>query len=391
MTKTDRLFNKGFLLFTALQTINFIFFYMMFPVVPMYASAIGISVASIGLIAGAGSFGAFIARPFAGYSMDHLNKKLCIIASLIVCAASTAILPISADPIFLCVVRTVYGIGFAFSSISMTNCAIDYIPKEKVGEGVGYIGLGISVAAAIGPAIGLALSRSTGYNILFLVIGGLTMVCCLSILPIKVKKTEKNPNKEKLSIGFFINAKSFSYAVFVIPFAFASGFVSSFIALLAKERNIENIALFFTVYAIAMMILKPMSGKIMDRKGLTAILIPSFLCAAMGTSLIAVGTSLAVMLAASVLLAFGQGAGQPSLQAQCIKVVDSSKKGIAISTYYIGLDIGNMLGNITGSGIAAATGYAGAFWVCSALLVIAMVIFLILRIRWARNRKRNRI
>jgi len=379
--ENSRLINKGYILFAVLQTINYILFYMSYPVISQYGESKGIGLATIGIIAGAATFGALFARPFAGYCMDHINKKICMIISLLLCGITMILLPFNSNVAYLSVIRMIYGISFAFSSITMTSCATDYVPQNKIGEGIGYIGLGIAIAAAIGPGIGLKISEKYSFPFLFRLIGIVCILCVIAIFFLKINNKSTKEVNEKITINSFINFKALTLTVFVIPFAFASGFVSSFIAIIAQNRGITNITLFFTVYAIAMMVLKPLSGKIMDKKGIVAIMIPACLCAAAGTALIATGQTLIVMVIAAVFLAFGQGAGQPSLQAQCINVVDSSRRGVAISTYYIGLDFGNMLGNVCGSGIASRIGYEGALLFCTAFLIISIIIFIIIQKR----------
>jgi len=377
--ENSRLFNKGYVLFVILQTVNFILFYMSYPIIPQYAENNGIELSLIGIIAGAGTFGALFARPFAGFCMDHINKKRCMIVSMLLCGITTIALPYNTSVVYLSVVRIIYGASFAFSSIAMTSCATDFVPKNRTGEGIGYIGLGIAVAAAIGPGIGLGISDKSGFAFLFIVIGLVCILCSIIILFLKMNNESKKDVHGKISINSFISFKALTLAVFVIPFSFAAGFVSSFIAIVAKNRGISNITIFFTVYAVAMIVLKPLSGRIMDRKGIVAIMVPSFICAALGTVLIAHGHTLIIMIMAAVFLAFGQGAGQPSLQAQCINIVDSSRRGVAISTYYLGLDFGNMLGNVCGSGIAAKVGYEGAFLFCTVFLIISLLFFLIVQ------------
>ena len=77
-----------------------------------------------------------------------------------------------------------------------------------------------------------------------------------------------------------------------------------------------------------------------------------------------------------MLRAFGQGAGQPSLQAASIKKVGRDRIGAANSTYYLGGDIGQGLGPVIGGTVIASFGYTQLFMFCALLLILGMVIFL---------------
>lgn len=83
-------------------------------------------------------------------------------------------------------------------------------------------------------------------------------------------------------------------------FSSGNGFISTYLAIVAEERGIQNIALFFTVYSICMVALRPLTGKLLDRCGVYVILFPSVVFAALGMVLIGIGYSLGIMLVASV-------------------------------------------------------------------------------------------
>ena len=51
--------------------------------------------------------------------------------------------------------------------------------------------------------------------------------------------------------------------------------ISTYLAILAEERGIGNIALFFTVYSACLVLLRPVTGKLLDKKGVYVILVPS--------------------------------------------------------------------------------------------------------------------
>ena len=130
---------------------------------------------------------------------------------------------------------------------------------------------------------------------------------------------------------------------------------------MATERGIPNISLFFTAYAVALLIVKPITGRLQDKKGLYFVMIPAVVFAALGTFLVGVAYSLAMMVLAAVCRALGQGAGTPCLQAHTVRTLDASKAGVAVSTIVIGQNLGNALAPIGGSFFAESFGYEGMF------------------------------
>lgn len=381
--KPKRLFNWKYIVFVVLQTLNFTMFYICFPVIPKYAVSQGLSLEQAGILAGGFAIASLVARPLAGYCNDHFGRKRIMIAALALCGITTAALSFFGNVVLLLIFRLIFGAGYSFFTTILVSCATDYIPDKNIAEGIGYIGLGVALAAAVGPPIGLIALDSIGAVTLFRVMCAVYLISAVIVFFVPVIEMHEtaemsvSKNESAFSISNFIEKKVIVYSLLVIPFAFSTGFFNSFIAMTAEERSIEGIEIFFTVYAVVMMLLKPISGKAQDRWGLSFVLIPAFVLTALANGIISISQSLTLMLIAAVFLAFGQGAGQPSLQAQCVKVTDVTHRGTAIGTYYLGQDIGNGIGNIAGASVASAFGYSGAYLFCAGLSLLGMIVYIL--------------
>ncbi|MCR4610270.1 MAG: MFS transporter [Lachnospiraceae bacterium] len=388
MEKPTKLWNSKYITFIFLQTLNFALLYFTFPVIPKYSVSLGYDLSQAGVLSGGFAIASLLARPVTGFCIDNFDRKKVLIISITVCGLATAALSVTSNIWVLLVFRLIYGAAFAFSSTTLFSCGTDCIPEDRTAEGVGYFGLGIALSAAIGPPVGLLLNNMFGARILFYIMGGLSIVIVIWILFVKIPKitTVKVKEKVKLSPSSFIEKKAIILAVLVIPFAFSNGFINSFITLTAESRHIVGISAYFTVFAIAMMVLKPISGKMQDKFGLSSVLIPAFICTAIASSIISFAGSLALMIVAALLMAFGQGAGQPSLQSATVTSVEKARQGVAIGTYYIGLDLGNGIGNIAGGAVADALGYHGAYILCAGTLVAGLVVYIVYALI---NRRRN--
>ena len=126
-------------------------------------------------------------------------------------------------------------------------------------------------------------------------------------------------------------------------------------------------------------LIRPISGKLMDRKGLRYTVFPGMLMCSASLIMLAYCTTLPAIIASGVLRALGQGAAQPSLQAGCINRVGRERSGVATSTYFLGGDIGQGIGPMVGGAILAQiTGLAGyqvMFFTCAGLMLALMVYF----------------
>ena len=89
---------------------------------------------------------------------------------------------------------------------------------------------------------------------------------------------------------------------------------------------------FFTVSAVVLFGMRLLIGRLADKNGLTWIVNLSLLASVAAMALIGRAFVLPMILAAAVLKAAGQGGGQISLQAECIKKAGPLRSGVAAST-----------------------------------------------------------
>lgn len=158
-------------------------------------------------------------------------------------------------------------------------------------------------------------------------------------------------------------------------FSFANGIVNSFLKIFCDERHIAGYMSFFTVSAVVLFGMRLLIGRLADKSGLTWIVNLSLLASIGAMVLIGRATILPMILAAAVLKAAGQGGGQISLQAECIKKAGPLRSGVAASTFYIGADIGQGVGPVIGGAISSAWGYEAAFWMTAAILAAGILVF----------------
>ncbi len=384
----EKLCSTQYIMYVLMQTCSFLIYYISTPIITSYSTSLGFDLGFAGLLSGVFAIASVLSRPVAGFLTDRVNRKRCMLGSMMLITLANFGFVFFTVGTVLLFCRILYGIGFAIFSTTLISCATDVIPKTRLGEGIGYIGLGTALAAAIGPGIGLFLSERLGYHMLFIVLG----FCCIAfeiwLIFIRIMATEHIQNK--ISIDSFFEPKAIPYVILVVAFSYNVGIINSFIAYTAEQRGIDKISIFFTVYAVAMLLLKPLSGKLLDKKGLTAVLLPSFIFAAAAMGILSKATTLTLFLAAALFLAFGQGAGQPSIQTRCVQLVDDSRRGVAVSTYYIGLDIGNGVGPIIGGQIAEKYGYSTTYTTGMIILLIAMAAY-VLGIRISRKPRYNSI
>ena len=80
-----------------------------------------------------------------------------------------------------------------------------------------------------------------------------------------------------------------------------------------------------------------------------------------------------------MLTAFLYGLGYGTLTSACqalaVLKAKPERGGLAISTYYLGMDAGNGLGTILNGALSKAFGYAGMYLLCIIPLIIGLIVF----------------
>ena len=146
--------------------------------------------------------------------------------------------------------------------------------------------------------------------------------------------------------------------------------------LFGDARGIANIGLFFTAYSIAMVVVRPFAGKLVDKKGLRFVLYPAIVLSSAAYFVLGSATALWMVILAAILKAVGQGSGQPGIQSTCLRQIGREKAGVVSSTCYIGQDIGNAVAPVIGGFVVERFGYSNLFYGYAVVLLVgASLIF----------------
>lgn len=379
----EKLFNTGFITITTINFIVFLIYYCFVVITAKFAtSELGANPAQAGFAAGIYIIGTLIARLYIGKKLELIGRKQMLRFGAIIYLITTIAYLISTNIIILDTVRFLN--GFAYGTISTAANAIvtAYIPKSRNGEGINYYGLSTSLAAAIGPFIGILLLPIVGFKsviILAIVLSVLVTVACY-LFP--VQNIELTDDHKKLlnswSLNTFIEYKVLfiSIVAFLIGLSYSS--VLGFLSIYADNLGLSTAgAFFFVVYALIITLTRPFAGQIFDAKGENAVMYPSFIFLAIGLLTLSYTTTSFMLLLSGALIGLGYGTFMSNGQAVCLKLVESSKVSIALSTYFIGLDLGLGFGPYALGTVHSFLSYSGIYVLCAVLTVAVAILYAI--------------
>ncbi len=370
------LWTKDFITIITVNLLIFFGFQMLTPTLPVYVKSLGVADKTIGWITGIFTISALIIRPFIGVALDRLGRKGIFLSGLIIfiiVAAAYSWLPTIG---LILLFRFIHGFGWGASSTASSTIASDIIPKKRFGEGMGYYSLASSLAMATAPAVGLSIISRFNFQVVSLLASGLVIISFILALSIKYRKVDKEDQpKEKIVL---YEKTSVRPAIVIFFVAVTYGSITSFLALYALERGIENIGVFFTIYAISMLISRPSFGRVVDRLGVNFAVIPGLICIIIAMILLSMATTLPIFMIAALVYGIGFGATLSSLQTMAIMNTPRHRLGVANATFFTGFDSGIGFGAIILGIVSSAIGYSQMFLWSVLSVVIAFILYFVI-------------
>lgn len=379
LREPDKLWNLSYILVLIVSTLSSFSFYMVATIMSKYLVSLGATIAFAGFVVGMFSITSLVCRPFCGVMADRLNNIWLLIISNLLMSVGLIGFAVSSNMPSMILFRILNGVGFSINGTVQMALIVHFIPKNRLGEGIGYVGISQLIGSACAPAMGLEIAEKFGMPATFMAAAGLTLVAAVMLLFLRGLQPERKNAKKGIRFRDIIDLKALPFTIPYSTFSFTNGIINGYLVMFADEHGIAKISVYFTLYAVAVFLVRPISGKLMDQKGLRYTVFPGMIACALSLYLLGMSSTLWMILATGTLRALGQGAAQPSLQAGCINYVGRDRSGVATSTYFLGGDIGQGIGPMVGGFVLARivglAGYQVLFGMCATLMLAAMVYF----------------
>lgn len=388
----ERLWTSSFISITVCTFLLFLNLQMLLSSFPGYVTNdLNGSNTAVSLVTSVFALSAIASRFMTAAFMRRLSRDWLLLAGLLLAAATTAVYSLSGSVSSLLVLRIGYGIGFGMASTILPTLVSQIIPERRMGEGIGYFGLSSSLAMSIGPMIGMNIMDNLGFSML--TISG-TAALFLSV-PIlfasKIIKLSSGAGVQSRTEASARNREGFNHKLWfpaslnVLLSITYSGLLS-FILLFGDFAGLEQVGLFFLFNAITVVLIRPVSGRLFDRKGPALVLIPAGLSVAASMIVLSYSEHLLMLVISALLYGLGFGAIQPTLQAWMLRRSSTQQYGAANSMFYNSTDFGVAIGAVLLGAIASATDYAVMYRYSACIMLLFVFVFAVSRI-YARKKQ----
>lgn len=368
-----QLWTRDFVLITLTNLMLFISFQMLMPTLPIYAEKLGGGELAAGLIIGVFTISSVVIRPYVGLLMDRQGRKGIFTVGLGLFVLAAFLYNFTYSIVLLLALRIIHGFSWGAATTASGTVAADVIPSARRGEGLGYYGMSANLAMAFAPALGLFIIGSYEFSHLFVVATAIALIALISSQAITYAPVEQKKEEAKPAI---FEKSSFAPSSVLFFLTFIYGGVVTFIALYAKSLGIDNIGIFFTVYAIFLLFTRPMAGKLADKKGTDFVVIPGMLMTVGGVIILGLANHFNHFMVSAIFLGVGFGAVQPSLQALTISLAPVTRRGAANATFFSAFDMGIGVGSVFLGLLSTWIGYAHMYLFSGLVGLVGLIIYI---------------
>lgn len=390
---TERLWTKPFILTGSINFFQLFSQYVLVTTLPLcIMDVFGGSELEAGLAMTFFQIGTSTFRPIAGYLVDQQNKRRLLFISLTLFLLVMGAFNEASKITDLYGLRLVHGIVFALATTTAASISVLVIPPGRRGEGIGYFSVTTNMAMVVGPLAGLLLYQYASVSGLFLTLTAIAALILAVTACVALPKAAVQPVRESVKTPFlshFIEKRSLTASFLGGLVFFAYGGVLTFIPLYAASLGMaSNTGLFFAVFALVIVVSRPVVGNVLDRIGPSHVVYPGFILFIAGFVLFGFVSSPVFFLVSAAVLGLGFGALSPVFQTLAIQSVPPSRSGAATATYYWFLDIFVGLAAMTLGIVAQYAGYSFLYGcLCPALM--ALTLFLYYRFYTKRRAGKN--
>ncbi len=355
-SEATKLYTTPFLLLCLSHALFAGSFNMMIPELPNYLRSIG-GAQYIGLIIALFTVTAGLSRPFSGKLTDTIGRLPVMYIGVLACILCGFLYPIMHTVAGFLWIRFIHGFSTGFKPTASTAYVADIVPWNRRGEALGILGICSSVGSSATPPLGSWVVTTYGINSMFYLSSFLSLLS----LMILIRLPETLIEKQKFSLKLLKVDRQDIFDPLVLPAAivmvccyFSYGVLLTLGPDLSDRLHLGNRGVYFTVFTLASIATRFFAGSLSDRIGRVPVIKVSIFIIITAMLVFAICHTATLFYMASILMGFGVGIFFPAISAWTIDLGEEEKRGRALATMYIALELA------IGSGAFVSGSYIGS-------------------------------
>jgi MFS family permease len=392
-----KLCTKNFLIISTANFFLYFTYYLLMVTITIFAAEkFHASPSEAGLASGIFVIGILIARILCGRYIDQIGWGKMLYIGFILFLITTCLYLLVNNMGFLLINRFLNGAAMGIASTATGTIVAKIIPDERRGEGTGYYTLSLTVAAAIGPFLGMFITEHATFYMNFIVCIIFLAFSFIAVFFVKVPKLEftkeqlSNRKGKGFSLHNFFEVKAIPISIVATIIALGYSSILTFITSYARQINLIDVgSFFFIVYAVFVLVSRPFTGRLFDKKGENFVMYPAILLFAIALFFLSQTHKGFSLLLAGALFGLGYGTTSSSVQAIAVKVSPKHRIGLATSTNFIFQDLGIGIGPFILGYFVPLIGYRGLYMMMAVVAFICLFLYYFLHGRKAMYRNED--
>ncbi len=381
---------------------------------PIYVSLLGGSNAFAGMLILEFSLAAAVTRIVVGRMIDARSRRgFMIVGAALMLVGTAGVLPfpvLESQVVF----RAVQGAGFGALTTAASTATADVAPAARLGEALGYYGLGQSLGFAVGPSLAIVLLSFSWHETLF---AGMAIVSLGLVVLGFACKYERHPERLDPTSAYARGARSarsdaegasadsasegaagsmptsaedptgrrplvwrlfekgaLPGAVPMLVSCLGYAIIVSFVSKYGVQVGMAAPGVFFVFAAVTMTAIRLGGGRLIDGVSPRVLLVAPTICGIACFAILAITSSEPWFYAAGALFGLSMGLAFPLYNTVCVRCAPTERRGAASALYGLANDMGIGLGSVFWGAVIDATGYAFVFWGGAVVLAITYIV-----------------
>ena len=384
--KDGTLFTRDFMLCTMILFFCVVMFFMTYTGMTSYVklefgtdSALAAVTVSLFIV------GDLVARLLSGKAIAAIGLKNLIALSLAASTVLSLLYFVVWDVSSMSVLRFLHGMTYGAASTAVNTKVARTIPSERMGEGMGYFMLSMSIGSAVGPMLSMILDDDGIYTDIFMIGFVMSLIGTVFAVLLSGDKGEPGPTRDSKGL---IERSALPISIVALVFFLAYSGVLSFMSPFGDHIGLGSFATFFFVaLSISTLLSRMFLGKVYDVRGENILLIPSFILFIAGMVLMATTDNGWVLLISGAMMGVNVAMLVSAGNSIVIKLTSADRVAVAISTFNIFIDLAYVIGPVIHGSLIDEIGYQENYLVMAGVAVVSLIMYCLLHGRLVASGK----
>ena len=378
----ERLFTPRFFLLCGFSFTVFLSIFQLLPTAPFRILELGGSKFSAGLFLGFLTYASAFSAPLTGALADRLGRRrVLIVSSLALAVFSGLYATIDGHRAYrwMLALAVIHGVFWSGLLSASSAYIVDIIPERRRAEGIGYWGMSTVLAVSVAPSLGFWVYHR-GWLWTCASVGVLNLVMALIAYRLPDRHVPA-VHPERSWARDLVEWRVLALSVTLFLYSWGYGAMTSFVALYADAHGIRPKGVFFTIFAVVVLVTRPFSGRLADRVGARRVFLPCLLLIVLSFILLATLPSFWGMVTAAAVFGVGFGTAYPAYVAHVTRHVAPARRGAAFGGILAAFDTGVGTGSVVSGYVVERFGFSAAYGVAAVLSSLALPYFLLVEKR----------